>query len=74
MVKIPNNLRQSLSKNRHFSLSQSATHKDMQLYKTSCKLDLITIFSLIPPELMKNAHMIGKLLSMVQSIIKTIER
>ena len=34
-----NELRQSLSKNRHFSESQSAMHKDMQLYKTSCKLD-----------------------------------
>ena len=41
-----NELRQYLSNNRHFSDGQSATHKYMQLYNTSCKLDLITRFSL----------------------------
>ena len=53
-------MRQYLSTNRHCSESQSATHKDMQLYKTFCKLDLITIFSLRPPELMKIVDMVGK--------------
>ena len=55
-----NELRQSLSKNRHFSESQSAMHKDMQLYKTSCKLDIITVFSLRPPKLMTIVDMVGK--------------
>ena len=32
----------------------------MQLYKTSYKIDLITIFSLRPPELMTIFDMIGK--------------
>ena len=60
IVKTPNELRQQLSTNRHFYGSQSATHKYMQLYKNSCKLDLITRFSLRPPELMTIADMIRK--------------
>ena len=35
-------------------------HEDMQLYKTSCKLDPITRFSLRPPELMTIFDMVGK--------------
>ena len=53
-------MRQYLSTNRHFSESQSATHKDMQLYNTSCKLDIIMIFSLRSPELMTIVNMVGK--------------
>ena len=34
-VRCPNELRQTLSTNRHFSESQYETHKYMQLYKTS---------------------------------------
>ena len=52
MVRSPNELRQSLSTNRHFSESQYEIHKHIQLYNTSCKLHLIVIFSLRPPELM----------------------
>ena len=33
IVRSSNELRQSLSKNRHFSEGQSETHEDMQLYK-----------------------------------------
>ena len=53
-------MRQSLSTNIHYSESQSATHKDMQLYKTSCKIDLIMIFSLRSPELTTIVNMVGK--------------
>ena len=53
-------MRQFLSTNRHFSESQSAAHEDMHLYKTSFKLDPITIFSLRSPELMRTADMVGK--------------
>ena len=60
IVRILNELRQSLSTNPHFYESQSATHEDMQLYKTSCKLDLITKFVLTPPELMTIVDMVGK--------------
>ena len=35
-------------------------HEDMQLYNTSCKLDLIKIFSLRPTELIKTVGMVGK--------------
>ena len=44
VVILPNELIQSLYKNRHFIESKSATHEDMQIYKTYCKLDLINIF------------------------------
>ena len=60
MVKIPNELRQSLSTNRNFSDIQSTTYEDMQLYNTSCKLYLITRFSLRPPELMKKFDIVCK--------------
>ena len=49
IVRSPNELRLSLSTNRHFSENQYATHEDMQLYKTSCKLDPITRFIVRPP-------------------------
>ena len=49
VVICPNELRQSLSTNRHFARSQSTTYEDMQLYNTSCKMYLITIFSLSTP-------------------------
>ena len=59
IVKILIELRQSFSTNCQFSESQSETHKDTQVYKTSCKLDLITRFSLKPLELMKIVDMVG---------------
>ena len=59
-VIFPNELIQLLSINFHFIESQSVMHEDMQLYKTSFKLDLITIFSLKPPELMTIVDMVGK--------------
>eukprot|EP00957_Ditylum_brightwellii_P075490 5737779-Ditylum_brightwellii.AAC.1 len=43
-----------------FTEGQTVTHKDMQLYRTSCKIDLITRFSLRPPELMSIVDMVGK--------------
>ena len=60
LVRSPNELRQSLSTNRHFSEGQYVTHEDMQLYKTSCKLILITRFSLRPPELITIVDMVVK--------------
>ena len=60
MVRSPNELRQYLSTNRHLSEIQPETYKDMQLYKTSFNLDLITIFSLRPPELMTIVEAVGK--------------
>ena len=60
IVRSPNELRLSISTNFHFSESQYAMHEDMHLYKTSCKLDPITIFSLKPPELMTIVDMVGK--------------
>ena len=60
VVRYPNELRQSLSTNRHFTESQSAMQKDVQLYKTSWKLDLVTRFSIRPPGLMKVVDMVGK--------------
>ena len=59
IVRTPDELRQSLSTNRHISESQYAMHEDMQLYKTSCKLDLITRF-IRPPEFMTIVDMVGK--------------
>ena len=59
-VRSPNEWKQSLSTNRHISESQSATHKEIQLYNTYCKIDPITIFSIRPPGLMKNVDMVGK--------------
>ena len=53
-------MRQSLSTNRHFSESQSATIEDMHLYRNYYKLDLITIFILMPPELMTTVDMVCK--------------
>ena len=53
-------MRLSISTNRHCFGIQSATHEDMQLYKTSCKIDLITRFSLRPHELMIFFDMVGK--------------
>ena len=35
-------------------------HEDMQLYKTSCKLDIITRSSLRPPDFMTIVDMVGK--------------
>ena len=60
IVRIPNELRQYLSTNRHFPESQSAIHKYMQSYKTSNKLYLITRFSIGPIELMTFVDMVGK--------------
>ena len=50
IVRSPNELRQLLFTNCHFSESQPATYEDIQLYKISCKLYLITGFSLRPPD------------------------
>ena len=60
MVRSQNELRQFIYTNRHFYEIQSAMHEYMQLCKTSCKLDLITIFSLRPPEFITNFDMVGK--------------
>ena len=60
IVRYPNELRQLLHTNLHFSESQSATHEEMQLYKTSFKLDLIKICSLRPHKLMTIFGMVGK--------------
>ena len=60
MVRSPNELRQLLSTNLHFSEIKYAKKEDMQLYKTYCKLYLITIFSLRPPELITIVDIVGK--------------
>ena len=60
VVRCPNEFRQLLSTNRHFTEQQSATHEDIKLYKTSFKLDIIARFSLRPPELMTIVDMVGK--------------
>ena len=60
LVICPNKLMKSLYKNRHFTENKSATHKDTQLYKNYRKLDLITIFSLRPLELMTIVDMVRK--------------
>ena len=61
-VKSPNDLREQILScaNRLFTEGQIMTHKDMQLYRTSCKIDLITRFSLRPPELLTIVDMVGK--------------
>ena len=61
-VKSPNSLRDEILSCPHrlFTDGQTVTHKDMQLYRTSCKIDLITRFSIRPPELMTIVDMVGK--------------
>ena len=60
VIRCPIEWIQLLSTNSHFTESQSAIHEDMQLYNTSCKLYLITRFSLRPPKLMTIVDMAGK--------------
>ena len=56
----PNELRQLLSTNGHFTEIKYSINKDLQLYKTFCKLDLILRYILSPPELMTIFYMFGK--------------
>ena len=73
IVRSPNELRQYLSTNCHFYESKSVTHKDMQFYKTSFKLYLITRFSLSPPELMTIVDMVGKYYRWLNVSSKTLK-